>query len=204
MAVRGEICNPLVWSSDGNATCPANPFVLFSRYRDNIYLGCANMNSRLLLHVKYVLSIMLRVVYGIPLKCEPHGSEVTWGEAVISTCPSLLKLRLRRKGVCVDLSNSSEAEWHRWIHPRAPNAQLVWRSLVTALVCKSLWYAWDTTDLICNVRSVVWGLTVRGYPSRWWNGRFFRVCARFNLDTFFTKTDVLVWIERAQSFVAAQ
>ena len=147
---------------------------------------------------------MLRVLYGIALKWEPHGSEVAWGEAMISTCPSLLKLRLRRKGVCVDLLNSSEAEWHRWIHPKAPNARLVWRSLVSVLVCKSLWCAWDKADLVCNIRLIVWVLTVRGYPSRWWKGRFFRGCACFALDAFFTETDVLVWIEQAQRFVSAQ
>ena len=81
---------------------------------------------------------------------------------------------------------------------------MVSRSLVSALVCKSLWYASDKTDLGYDVRSNVWGLPVQGFPSRWWKARFFRVCARFNVDTFFTKTDVLVWIEQAQRFITAQ
>ena len=65
---RDEVCNLLVLSSDGEATLSTNPFVLFSSYRDIIYLICANMNSQLLLHVEYPLSIMLSVVYGISVK----------------------------------------------------------------------------------------------------------------------------------------
>ena len=59
-------------------------------------------------------------------------------------------------------------------------------------------------DLICKVRSVVWRLIVHGYPSRWSKMRFFRPYAGFNLDTFFTKTNVLLWIEQAKTFAAAQ
>ena len=110
-------------------------------------------------------------------------------------------LRLRRKGVCLDLRDTVNAEWHKWVHPKAPNARVVWRSLVSALICKSMWYAWSRDDLVCNVRSIIWGLTIRGYPSRWWKGRVFRACQRFALDAFFTKTDILVWIEEAKRFV---
>ena len=72
---------------------------------------------------------------------------------------------------------------------------------MSALVCKSMWYSWSRDNLICNARSIVWGLTIRGYPTRWWKGRFLRVCHRFALDCFFTKTDVLVWIEEAKRYV---
>ena len=174
------------------------PFVLFGRYRDNIYLICANMSSRLLDHVKYVISVMLRVVYGIPLKWEPHGASVVWGEAVVTPVANPPTMILRRKGVCVDLHCSADAEGHKWIHPQAPHARLVWRLLVSALMFKSMWYSWSRNDLICNVRSIVWGLTIRGYPTQWWKGGFFRVCHSFALDCFFTETDVLVWIEEAK------
>ena len=72
---------------------------------------------------------------------------------------------------------------------------------MSALICKLMWYAWSRDDLVCNVRSIIWGLTIRGYPSRWWKGRVFRACQRFALDAFFTKTDILVWIEEAKRFV---
>ena len=170
LAVRGEILNPMKWAESSELTDTPFPFVLFSRYRDNIYLVCANMSPDVLCHTKFVLSIMLRVVYGIPLKWEPHGTSVTRGEAVISCMGDPQTILLRRKGVCTDLQCTADAEWHRWIHPKAPNARLVWRSLVSALVCKSMWYAWSRDDLICNVRSIVWGLTIRGYPTRWWKG----------------------------------
>ena len=201
LAVRGEILNPMCWPDSQQLSAASFPFVLFSRYRDNIYLICANMGARLLEHIKFVVSVILRIVYGIPLKWEAHGSDVVWGEAVITHGSHPSVLRLRRKGVCLDLRDTVNAEWHKWVHPKAPNARVVWRSLVSALICKSMWYAWSRDDLVCNVRSIIWGLTIRGYPSRWWKGRVFRACQRFALDAFFTKTDILVWIEEAKRFV---
>ena len=73
-----------------------------------------------------------------------------------------------------------------------------------------MWYAWDKSHLIYNVRFVscllcasverfvVWGLTIRGYPSHWWKGMFFSLFASiFALENVFTQTDVLMWIEEA-------
>ena len=85
-----------------------------------------------------------------PRKCS-HACQ----EAVVTQVLNPPTFILHRKGVCTDLRYSAEAEWHKWIHPRAPNARLVWRSLVSALVCKSLWYAWTRDDLACNIRSIV-------------------------------------------------
>ena len=190
LVVRGEILNPMCWPDSQQLSAASFPFVLFRRYRDNIYAICANMGARLLEHIKFVVSVILRIVYGIPLKWEAHGSDVVWGEAVITHGSHPSVLHLRRKGVCVDLRDTVNAEWHKWVHPKAPNARVVWRSLVSALICKSMWYAWSRDDLVCNVRSIIWGLTIRGYPSRWWKGRVFRACQRFALDAFFTKTDI--------------
>ena len=65
-----------------------------------------------------------------------------------------------------------------------------------------MWYAKDKEDLICNIRSIVWGLIMRGYPFHWWNGRFFRVCARFALETF--EDECFRVVEQARCFVTAQ
>ena len=175
--------------------------MLLSRYRDNIYLICANMGARMLDQCKFVVSVILRIVYGIPLKWEAHGNDIVRGEAVITHVSNSSVLRLRRKGVCLDLRDTVNAEWHKWVHPRAPNARVVWKSLVGALICKSMLYVWSRDDLVSNVRSVIWGSTIRGYPPGWWKGRLFRVCQRSALDAFFTKRDVLVWIEEAKRYV---
>ena len=89
------------------------PFVLFSRYQDNIYLICANMSPDLMRHTKFALSVMLRVIYGIPLKWEPRGASVTSGEAVITCLHQPQTILLRRKGVCTDLQSTADTEWHR-------------------------------------------------------------------------------------------
>ena len=81
------------------------PLALFSRYRDNIYLICVNMGPALLAHVRFVTSVFLRIVYGIPLKWEPHDGAVTWGEAII-------KPVLRLNGVFLTCSSHKELTSH--------------------------------------------------------------------------------------------
>ena len=40
------------------------------------------MPADILPHLKHVISVFLRMIYTIPLKWEPHGREVVWGETV--------------------------------------------------------------------------------------------------------------------------
>ena len=102
------------------------------------------------------------------------------------------RLCLYRKGVCFSLSHGdlSNAEWVRWIDPNSPNAKLLWRSLLPALVAKSLWYAGNSEDVVANFRSLIWGLTIRGYPTRWWTPVFWRLYDRHIPSRFFPRHQV--------------
>ena len=53
------------------------PLCLISGFRDNIYLLLCNVPADSLPRVKQALSALLKVVYGIRLKCELHGEYVT-------------------------------------------------------------------------------------------------------------------------------
>ena len=53
-----------------------SPLCLISRFRNNIYLLLCNVPTSCLPQVKQAPSALLRVVYGIRLKWEPHGAYV--------------------------------------------------------------------------------------------------------------------------------
>ena len=80
----------------------------------------------------------------------------------------------------------------------SPNARLVWRSLLPALIAKSLWFAWNTLDVITNVRSLVWGLSCKRYPLKWWKPALLRLFDQFLLCRFFSIESVLSWIREAR------
>ena len=78
-AVMGELLTPAPWASPDDQT--GNPLVLTSRYRDNIYLSLCNIPPHVRTQVLHALQVMLRQIYGIPLKWEPQTDRVVWGEA---------------------------------------------------------------------------------------------------------------------------
>ena len=47
--------------------------------------------------------------------------------------------------------------------------------MLPSLVAKSLWYAGDKADVVTNCRSLIWGLTIRGYPMNWWSSLYWRL-----------------------------
>ena len=53
-----------------------------SGYRDNIYLAFIHVPDDLIVSVKRALVVTLKRIYQIPLKWEPHGDAVVWGEAI--------------------------------------------------------------------------------------------------------------------------
>ena len=73
-------------------------FVLFLRYRDNIYVTIANVPADILPHLKFVISVFLRLIYNIPLKREPHEQEVVWGESVLALSEDKQRLSMYGKG----------------------------------------------------------------------------------------------------------
>ena len=72
------------------------------------------------------------------------------------------------KGTARTLSEATHGECWCWVHPLSPNARVVWHLLLFSIFANLLWYAWSTGDVVANLRSLVWGLNLRGYPPYWW------------------------------------
>ena len=103
------------------------------------------------------------------------------------------------EGVCLSPANFrasddlTEVEWNRWVHPRPPNARLVWQSLLPAISVQCLWFAWDLEDVLLNLRSMVLGLVCREVPVLWWKAWLRRLFQRWNLHLFFPFELVYDW-----------
>ena len=139
-----------------------------------MYTVFINIDDPLLPFAKHLVSSFTERLYGIPLKWEDWGETTTWGEGFVSVCVPCgvsaprVNLRLRRKGIVTDLTlwklGECEAEWAWWVHKSSPHAGVVWRSQFPVLLHKSCWYAASVADLICNFRSLFWGVGYMGYP----------------------------------------
>ena len=141
--------------------------------------------------IKVFLSSFLKTVYGLPLKWEAHTEFVTWGEACVNTTGR--SLSLLRKGCAMERKSSSTFEWDSWVGRASPNAKTVWRSHFTALLHKSLWYALSGHDIKFNLRSLMWGVGVKGYPSTWWIGTLRRFHRRFDLGRVVSIRQLMIW-----------
>ena len=200
-AVMGELLTPAPWASPGDQT--GNPLVLMSRYRDNIYLSLCNIPPHVRTQVLHALQVMLRQIYGIPLKWEPHTDRVVWGEAQAWSTGT--EVHLTRKGIATALETpepSTMNEWTRWVNRYSPNARTVWRSQLPSLVIKSIWYALSTTDLVANLKSLVWGLGFHRYPKNWWRPPLFRLWRKYRLERCFSMCTVDRWAQEGASLSA--
>ena len=199
--VVGEILQPLPWDAPVDALSSDDenlPFVLLSRYRDNLYMIFANIPEDILPTVRFFVAALLRSTYGIALKWEIHDSVVVWGEGAIS-CPFQGRLlSLLRKGASRTLEEAIHGEHLKWIHPASPNARYVWRSQLPALFTKSIWYAWSTDDLVTNLRSLVWNLILKGYPVGWWKPQFLRCWDKYRLQQVFPLHLLHAWVREGK------
>lgn len=141
---------------------PLTPFVLISRYTDNIYLCVGNCSPTLTEMVKVAVTSLLHSVYGIRLQWEPHGSRYKWGQ--VSTAPMDSKLSLLWKGVDTD---GKVEEWERWVDVTSPHARLVWRSQFPDILQKCIRYTFTKQDILDNLQSVMVGVRRKKYPVVW-------------------------------------
>ena len=199
--VVGEILQPSPWDAPVDALSSDDeniPFVVLSRYRDNLYINFANILGDILPNVRFCVAALLRTTYGIALKWEIHASVVVWGEGAIS-CPfEAHLLSLLRKGASRALEEAIHGEHLKWIHLASPNAQYVWRSQLPALVTKSIWHAWSTDDLVTNLRSLLWNLILKGYPVGWWKPQFLRCWDKYQLQRVFPLHLLHAWIREGK------
>ena len=170
------------------------PVVLFSRYRDNVYIAFINIPEILSSQVRRLIAIVLQQIYKIPLKWEPHGVAVTWGEA--SLVPDGTGFSFTRKGIVRDLSlydPTAPVEWTQWVDRYSPNARTVWRSHFPSVVLKSGWYALSLRDLRLNIRSLIWGMGFHSYPKSWWRPKLYSLWSKYRLGRCFSMYEVDQW-----------
>ena len=63
----------------------------------------------------------------------------------------------------------------------------------TALLHKSICYALSGHDIRLNLRSLMWGVGVKGYPFSWWTGTLRRFHRRFDVQRGVTIKQLLIW-----------
>jgi len=175
--------------------CATQNVVLLSRYRDNIYICILNAPTRLLPGLKVVLSQLLSATYGIKLKWDPHGDSVVWGEGSLTF--SEKGLSLTRKGISPSLGYTNP-EWHRWVDASSPHARLAWRSQFPSLLHKCVWYALSISDVLTNLRSLLWGVGQKGYPKSWWQGCLTRFFAKVKLQRVSTMGQLRDWVREGK------
>ena len=96
-SVLGQVHQPPAWKQAPDADPLA--FVLFGRYRDNVYVLFSGIPAVHRGWVEYGVALFLRRMYGIPLKWEIHPDDgVNWGEVWVSVQPH--RVSILRKGVC--------------------------------------------------------------------------------------------------------
>ena len=89
------------------------------------------------------------------------------------------------KVYALTFNSQTDVEWRRWVSPLSPDARLIWRSLLPAIISKSI-FAWDAHDVMVNVRSLVWGVVRQGYPLQWWKPALLWLFDQFLMCRFFS------------------
>ena len=160
------------------------------RYVSDIFC-ILNAPTNLLPSLKNVLSLLLAMTYGIKLKWEPHDGNVVWGEGTLTL--SETSLSLTRKGISPSLEYTNP-EWHRWVDASSPHARLVWRSQFPSLLHKCVWYALSISDVLADLRSLLWRIGQKGYPKSWWLGCLTRFFAKVKLQRISTVQQLRDWV----------
>ena len=137
---------------------------------------------------------MLTVLYGIKLKWEAEGAEAVWG---ISTVTFGLSFGLRRKGAVIDL-DSEVPEWDRWLGVGSTNSKQTCRSMFPTLLINSVWFSTTGEELRSNLRSLMWGIGVKGYLEPWWRGQLLQFFKDNQLDRIVTIKDLFAWVREGK------
>ena len=187
--------------SDPAVPISTSPGILFSRFRDNIYIIFMNIHPALFPRVRHAAKHFLDCLYGVPLKWEPTDLRVSWGEC--SWKPLPLGFSLTRKGVIWDIAEGAElGEWLRWVPARSANASFTLASMLPSLFLKSLWYAGSTADVQANFRSLLWGVGWHSYPKHWWLPCLTRFLRKYNLLEVFSLGSVTTWVREGKRAAA--
>ena len=178
---------------EGNSN-PETGVMLVSRYRDNIYLLLLNVQSELIEQVKTFVSLFLHKVYNLKLKWEPHGEVAVWGEGELRA--TRRELSLSRKGITLCLTEGGPKEWDRWVDVFSPHSRLVWKSHFPSLLLKCVWFAGSEYDIVCNMRSLMWGVGSKKYPKHWWRPALLRFVAKYGLKDLLPYSRLQDWVRQ--------
>ena len=121
------------------------------------------------------------------LKYTTHGSVIQWGEGKLLSSPTGDIVLLRKACTLSLIGDPIRAEWYTWVDRDSPHARLVWRSQIPGLLQKSVWYSLQPDSLCANVRSVMWGVGCKRYPSQWRIGNLRRFWGMYPLG------DLISW-----------
>ena len=116
--------------------------------------------------------------------------DVIWGETCIRSEAFLVSLV--RKGCALAMYGDAPGEWESWVSASSPNARPVWNSHFVALLHKCLWYALSLHDTRLNLRSFMWGVGIKGYPTKWWFPTLQRIHSRY-FTSVLTLRQLISW-----------
>ena len=126
-------------------------------------MGFCNVPQDILYVAKQFLVHLQQALYQVPIKSEPEGQFLHWGECCVS-CTLTLSLTL--KGFRSEFFDP--AVWDRWPDRWSPSCGVVLQSMVPALVLKSIVFALCCDHQSLNVEGVVTGFGDKGYRWCWW------------------------------------
>ena len=147
-----------------------------------------------------IIELLLLSTCSIKLKWEPHGDSVVWGEGALKVTDS--GISLTRKAMTHSLHGLSDApEWSTWVDVFSPSTRIVWRSHFPSLLRKCLWYALTSHHVRSNLRSVLWGVGVKGYPKKWWQGQLTKLFHAPQPDRIVPMRGLLHWVKEGRKHI---
>ena len=115
--------------------------------------------------VRSFLKLFYSHLYGIPMKWEPDGDNITWCEGSPSNKGSLVLKGVPHQPL---LPDSICAMWERWPDRWSPTCPLVLQSMIPAVVHKAIFLASHPGARALDLQALVEGCGYKGCPWSWW------------------------------------
>ena len=157
--VQGDLAQYIVPTA-----VPAFPF----RFRDNLVgaaIGTVPIEA---------LRSLYTQLYDLQLQQEGWGEELTTLESHLHIDRSTGRVQMALKNKLTQNAEDQRRALVRYPDWYAPNAKMVLRSLVPALVQKCVYYSTSCDIIQQNIEGTLRELTRKGYPGMWWKPAFNR------------------------------
>ena len=63
-----------------------------------------------------------------------------------------------------------------------------------SLLINSIWFSPTSSEIMVNRRSLIWGVGLKGYPSKWWRGRLLSFFKEQDLKRILTLKQMFLWV----------